>query len=199
MNDYAAACERAATAQGLDPFAEAMAAAGVEYGIAQTGGFTMVLTVPTPLGVFGMIDDGLPGVVWYAPGTWDTGEEQVADWTTSPEGVGRLAKVLALMQSYTPETIGEPSMVVCEWVGLDGTGREDGPHDWRAVLDAAMDMEQDVAPEPEVMTSFVGDDNVRVVQIDTNTPGRIRINLNDAAIWDGDPDTHEHESCSTCH
>lgn len=33
-------------------------------------------------------------------------------------------------------------------------------------------------------------DGVRVVQIDTATgSGRIRINLNDAPIWDGDPDT----------
>lgn len=46
-------------------------------------------------------------------------------------------------------------------------------------------------PEFEIST-FYGVDNVPVVEIGTqNISGRLRINLNDAPIWDGDPDTDE--------
>jgi hypothetical protein len=40
-----------------------------------------------------------------------------------------------------------------------------------------------------VYTSDV--DGVTVVQVSTSQPGRLRINLNDADIWDGDPEVHE--------
>jgi hypothetical protein len=39
---------------------------------------------------------------------------------------------------------------------------------------------------------FTGDDGVPVVQIDTNEDtGRIRVNINDAPVWDGDPVTDQ--------
>lgn len=44
---YAEACRKAATDQGLDPATEALRAAGVEHEVAQTGGFCMVVEIPT--------------------------------------------------------------------------------------------------------------------------------------------------------
>ncbi|WP_156250935.1 hypothetical protein [Pseudactinotalea terrae] len=42
--------------------------------------------------------------------------------------------------------------------------------------------------------TWVGDDGVPVFQIDSNATGRIRVNLNDAPVWDGDPETDESAS-----
>lgn len=46
------------------------------------------------------------------------------------------------------------------------------------------------------IAAWVSDlDGVNVVQIDTSAgdpPNRIRINLNEAPVWDGDPDADEH-------
>lgn len=48
-----------------------------------------------------------------------------------------------------------------------------------------------VVPDVEVDTWF-GEDNTPVVQIDTPLHhGRLRINLNDGVVWDGDPETDE--------
>lgn len=48
-----------------------------------------------------------------------------------------------------------------------------------------------VTPDVVVDTWF-GEDNVPVVQIDTECGhGRLRINLNDGVVWDGDPETDE--------
>ena len=39
---------------------------------------------------------------------------------------------------------------------------------------------------------WVGHDGTTVVQVDTNSDtGRIRINLNDGILWDGNPDTDD--------
>lgn len=44
----------------------------------------------------------------------------------------------------------------------------------------------------ESVTTFVSDDGVDAVQIDTHPGGgRLRINLNDGAIWDGDPEDND--------
>jgi hypothetical protein len=48
--DYAEACRRAATAQGLDPIAAALTAAGIPVEIDQTGGFTMCARIQHPDG-----------------------------------------------------------------------------------------------------------------------------------------------------
>lgn len=47
MDDYIAACRQAATDQGLDPMAARLTADGVPHEVAQTGGFCMVIEVPT--------------------------------------------------------------------------------------------------------------------------------------------------------
>lgn len=36
---------------------------------------------------------------------------------------------------------------------------------------------------------YLDDDGIPVIQVDTRGSGRIRINLNDAAVWDGNPET----------
>lgn len=41
------------------------------------------------------------------------------------------------------------------------------------------------------------DDGVPVIQIDGK--GQFRVNVNDAPIWDADPDKHEHTHCSCTH
>jgi hypothetical protein len=47
---YEEACRVQATAQGLDPIMEALAAKHVTYTLEQTGGFVMVVTVALPVG-----------------------------------------------------------------------------------------------------------------------------------------------------
>lgn len=131
--DYEAACKAAATAQGLDPLAAALDAAGVEYATEQTGGYCMTLTARTPLGVFAMVQDGLPMVGLFPGRDWYECGESAHDWTTSPEGFARFATVLSVMQAPTgPDAV--PSRAVAEFAGLDGGGR----YDWLTVLHAAL-------------------------------------------------------------
>lgn len=55
------------------------------------------------------------------------------------------------------------------------------------------DCSQPLLPPAEVQVGvWTSDlDGVTVVQIDTGASGRLRINLNDADVWDGDPDADE--------
>lgn len=49
-----------------------------------------------------------------------------------------------------------------------------------------------IPPEKVHVSVHTSDlDGVTVVQIDTEVPGRVRINLNDADVWDGDPERDE--------
>ena len=58
-------------------------------------------------------------------------------------------------------------------------------------LDTAVISAEVIEPNIEVDTWF-GEDDVPVVQIDTpELHGRLRINLNDGVVWDGDPETDE--------
>lgn len=51
---------------------------------------------------------------------------------------------------------------------------------------------EDAELPPFEISTFYGTDNTPVVEIDTQMiEGRLRINLNDAPIWDGDPETDE--------
>ena len=130
-------CRYAATRQGLDPLADALRAAGVEFNIEQTGGFTMVLTARTALGVFTMTDDGAIVVGLSTAREWyDVGGDSIRDWTVSPEGFARFATLIATMQAAVPM----PDADTVESTGLDGTNRQDvagAPYDWVSVLDAA--------------------------------------------------------------
>lgn len=48
------------------------------------------------------------------------------------------------------------------------------------------------------VTMFISEiDKVPVINIDTEGAGwgRVRISLNEGTIWDGNPDTHEHDRC----
>lgn len=63
-----------------------------------------------------------------------------------------------------------------------------GPHhdDDPATIEYARD------GEAITLNAWVGHDGVTVVQIDTTqNPGRLRINLNDFILWDGDPNADE--------
>lgn len=58
-------------------------------------------------------------------------------------------------------------------------------------LDTIRGQAEVVVPNVEVNTWF-GEDDTPVVQIDTHRGhGRLRINLNDGVVWDGDPETDE--------
>lgn len=47
---------------------------------------------------------------------------------------------------------------------------------------------------------FRGDDGALVVQIDTTGGGgRLRVNINDGAVWDANPETHHHDFCDCVH
>lgn len=71
-------------------------------------------------------------------------------------------------------------------VGLRG-----GERQWAVDLNAALtpvpNLEVQQTPAGELST-FIGADGVAVVQLDTNGAGRVRINVNDAPVWDGDPE-----------
>jgi hypothetical protein len=81
--DYEERCRAATTDQGLDPVVAALTAAGIPHTVEQTGGMTMVLTVPTgPTSFLGVTlsesdhDDGYPSyfVCEYPTLDWEDGE-----------------------------------------------------------------------------------------------------------------------------
>ena len=75
--DYEARCIAAATSQGLDPITEALTEAEIVHGVAQTGGFCMVILVQRTEGIWGVInDEGTNLAVWYPGTTWQDGEEE---------------------------------------------------------------------------------------------------------------------------
>lgn len=89
--DYAAACQTAASRQGLDPLTDALKVAGIRYDVEQTGGFCMVVTVRNESGVVAAICDGEDTPepsrpVWltcFYPGdTWTGGGEPEDERTT---------------------------------------------------------------------------------------------------------------------
>ncbi|OCI32876.1 hypothetical protein OERS_04680 [Oerskovia enterophila] len=73
-------------------------------------------------------------------------------------------------------------------------GQRAGERQWAVGVDAALarvpNLEVQQTPAG-VLSTYVGDDGVPVVQLDTNaTTGRVRINLNDIPVWDGDPEVN---------
>lgn len=78
--DYDAACAAAATDQGLDPVVAALAEAGIDVAVEQTGGFTMVATVTVPGGVAAVTAD--------APGAYLVGQYRGDAWTEGDEEYG---------------------------------------------------------------------------------------------------------------
>jgi hypothetical protein len=86
-----------------------------------------------------------------------------------------------------PEQIAEAAVEkIAETVPLDADARTF----WAAQIQEAIDAYR-VQAGIEVQLWNAEHDGVRVVQIDTPGEGRLRINLNDAPIWDGDPATDE--------
>lgn len=90
--DYDARCKAAATHQGLDPIMDALEEAKIVHGVAQTGGFCMVVTVPQHGGVWGIVKDDVYYAVWYPGDTWHEGpaEDGVEHETASLEGLVEL-------------------------------------------------------------------------------------------------------------
>ncbi|GAA2019105.1 hypothetical protein GCM10009839_14340 [Catenulispora yoronensis] len=95
---YSEACRRAATAQGLDPICEALREAGIGFGVDQTGGFCMLVNVPTGhdyyFGITATEDPDLdPAAHWlvvrYSSVEYDEGE--VIGWSIPT------AEVIALL------------------------------------------------------------------------------------------------------
>jgi hypothetical protein len=85
MNDngYAAACTAAVTQQGLDPVIERLYLETIHYEVEQTGGFCMVVIVPTPDGVYGITADTLDPkylLCWYENDDWQEGRGEAAFW-----------------------------------------------------------------------------------------------------------------------
>ncbi len=84
MHDYDAACRAAATRQGLDPIAERLHSEGIEHAVEQTGGFTMVVTIPLPTGTIAITRDGQdeerPYLLGIYPGdSWQEGGDEPLD------------------------------------------------------------------------------------------------------------------------
>lgn len=86
---YDAACLNAATAQGLAPVLNALTVAGIDHTLEQTGGFTMVVTVKAPTGIFGITasdDQDNMFLLGFYPGTsWSDNEgcDEHEDLTTT--------------------------------------------------------------------------------------------------------------------
>jgi hypothetical protein len=101
MIDYDTACEKATTAQGLDPACEALRAAGIGYDVQQTGGFCMVLTVARKAQLMlaitqsDSIDCGYM-VTLYTVDEWENGAEQnqILAWSATVDGVVAYARAL---------------------------------------------------------------------------------------------------------
>jgi hypothetical protein len=79
MSDrYDEACREATTRQGLDPVIAALAAARIPHAVEQTGGFTMVVTIPSRQpsnpGTWAIICDVVYLLGFYAGTTWEDGE-----------------------------------------------------------------------------------------------------------------------------
>ena len=72
-------------------------------------------------------------------------------------------------------------------------GPRGGERQWAVSINDALagvpNLKAQQTPAGELST-FIGDDGVPVVQLDTSDSGRVRINLNDAPVWDGDPESH---------
>jgi hypothetical protein len=92
--EYDAACERAATNQGLDPVMEALRAADIKYNLEQTGGFCMVVTVDVwdtvwraegeRVGTIAITADGGYLIGYYPGNMWREGPHEDAELTTVP-------------------------------------------------------------------------------------------------------------------
>lgn len=96
MLDYDKACQNATTSQGLDPLIEALESAEVIHGVAQTGGFCMVVTVPRGEGTWAVVNDGGSWFAgWYEGDSWDEGGEAIDHHLTS------LDAVVSLVQTST--------------------------------------------------------------------------------------------------
>jgi hypothetical protein len=79
--DYDERCRRAATAQGLDPITEALASAGVEFAVEQTGGFCMAITVRHDGGTWAVTnDEGTIIAGWYPGDEWTEGPEEEPEY-----------------------------------------------------------------------------------------------------------------------
>lgn len=86
--DYAEACKRATTNQGLDPMVERLREEGLGFEVEQTGGFTMVIVVSvnnTDQGTYGITCDGEDPerpwlLAWYEGRAWEFSEEETDAW-----------------------------------------------------------------------------------------------------------------------
>lgn len=77
--DYAIACAQATTSQGLDPVVQTLTEREITHGIAQTGGFCMVVTVPHDSGIWGVINEGEHYLAaWYSGDAWENSGEEGA-------------------------------------------------------------------------------------------------------------------------
>jgi hypothetical protein len=79
--DYDEACRRAAFRQGLNPVIRALTEAEIAFVVEQTGGFTMVVTVATPDGTYGITNDGGYLLGFYPDLTWQRCERDDATYT----------------------------------------------------------------------------------------------------------------------
>lgn len=77
--DYGRACREAATRQGLDPLTEALTRAGIAHDVEQTGGFTMVVTIPGNGRTLAANDDDGFNVAVFAGNGWEDRDEPVSD------------------------------------------------------------------------------------------------------------------------
>ena len=97
FNEYPESYRTASEHQGLRPLAEALDAKGVGYTLEQTGGWTMVLTMPGAGGTWAATDDGVwllgffPGNTWWAGDRdEDAGDEE---YPTLDAMVARMVEV----------------------------------------------------------------------------------------------------------
>lgn len=94
-----------------------------------------------------------------------------------------------IMPQETIEIIIDRHLAILHDVGDTWTGTKCGQLGYSTGVDEQVTCRECLG---FIVSAYVSDmDGTTVLQVDTSDGGRIRINLNDAPIWDGDPNTDE--------
>lgn len=146
--DYDKSCAVAVLRQGLAPAVEALKSARITYEVEQTGGFTMVVTVKAPTGIYAITaSDDAPGesearyLLGFYPGTtWEDGEHEDAfsrDGLPVDQAVAIIREVLNPTQKLNKIVEFDHPFEVLP----DGTIAEDAPDGFYApsILDSELD------------------------------------------------------------
>jgi hypothetical protein len=93
MDAYEQTCRDTVTRLGLDPIVERLAAEGIGHTVEQTGGFTMVVTVPVKDATMAITHDGTVMVGFHPGNSWQQSHEEIWVEFTNLDGMVELIEV----------------------------------------------------------------------------------------------------------